>query len=101
MAAGPVAVLPVELEQTCAGVGVMAGTEGPQSTTCSQTVTSLREGVAVVSVVDRNALYCRYRLPLNCASDAPLVVKKVAAVPSGPTKLNGPPALLLAAIWNL
>ena len=40
-------------------------------------------------------------MPLNCASEAPLVVKKVAAVPSGPTKLNGPAALLLAAAWNL
>jgi hypothetical protein len=38
---------------------------------------------------------------LNWASDAPLVVKKVAAVPSGPTKLNGPLTLVLAAAWNL
>ena len=29
-----------------------------------------------------------------------LVVKKVAAVPSGPIKLNGPAGLLLPAIWN-
>jgi hypothetical protein len=29
------------------------------------------------------------------------VVKNVAAVPSGPTKLNGPYCELLAAIWNL
>ena len=28
-------------------------------------------------------------------------MKKVAAVPSGPTKLNGPEALLLPATWNL
>jgi hypothetical protein len=27
-------------------------------------------------------------------------VKKVAAVPSGPTKLNGPPGLPLAAAWK-
>jgi hypothetical protein len=27
-------------------------------------------------------------------------VKKVLAVPSGPTKLNGPALLLLAATWN-
>jgi hypothetical protein len=40
-------------------------------------------------------------LPLNCASEAPLVVKNVAAVPSGPTKAKGPEALLLAAAWNL
>ena len=29
------------------------------------------------------------------------MVKKVPAVPSGPTKLNGPALLLLAATWNL
>jgi hypothetical protein len=28
-------------------------------------------------------------------------VKKVPAVPSGPTKVNGPSLLLLAATWNL
>ena len=28
------------------------------------------------------------------------MVKKVAAVPSGPTKLNGPLTLLLPATWN-
>ena len=28
------------------------------------------------------------------------MVKKVLAVPSGPTKLNGPEALLLPAAWN-
>jgi hypothetical protein len=38
---------------------------------------------------------------LNCVSGAPLVVKKVAAVPSGPTKLNGPLTLLLPPAWNL
>ena len=38
---------------------------------------------------------------MNWLRLAPLVVKNVAAVPSGPTKLNGPLALLLAAIWNL
>ena len=36
---------------------------------------------------------------MNCASDPPLL-KNVAEVPSGPTKLNGPAALLLAAAWN-
>lgn len=39
-------------------------------------------------------------MPLNCESDAPLVVKNVDAVPSGPTKLNGPATLLLPATWN-
>ena len=29
------------------------------------------------------------------------MVKKVALVPSGPTKLKGPEELLLAAAWNL
>ena len=43
----------------------------------------------------------RNRNPLNWESDAPLVVKNVEAVPSGPTKLNGPFTLLLAAAWNL
>jgi len=38
---------------------------------------------------------------LNWFKLAPLVVKKVPAVPSGPTKLNGPEALLLAPTWNL
>ena len=38
---------------------------------------------------------------MNWLRLAPLAVKNVAAVPSGPTKLNGPAALLLAAIWNL
>jgi len=38
---------------------------------------------------------------LNWLRLAPLVVKNVPAVPSGPTKLNGPVALLLAATWNL
>ena len=59
MPAGPLAVLPVEFGQTVDAAGVIAGTDGPQSTTCSQTVTSLRVGVAVVSVVERNALYWR------------------------------------------
>ena len=66
-----------------------------------QTVTSLTAGVTAVSVVERSALYFRYRLPLNCARVAPLVVKNVAAVESGPTNVKGPVALLLAAIWNL
>ena len=39
-------------------------------------------------------------MPLNWLSDAPLVVKNVAAVPSGPTKLKGPEAELLAATWK-
>jgi len=57
MPAGPLAELPVELAQTAAGVGVMVGTDGLQSTICSQTVTSLRVGVTEVSVVERKALY--------------------------------------------
>lgn len=36
---------------------------------------------------------------MNCASGPPLV-KNVPAVPSGPTKLKTPAALLLAAAWN-
>ncbi len=38
---------------------------------------------------------------MNWLSDAPVVVKNVAAVPSGPTKLKAPPELLLPAAWNL
>ena len=38
---------------------------------------------------------------MNWLRLAPLEVKKVADVPSGPTKENGPAALLLAATWNL
>ena len=38
---------------------------------------------------------------MNWLSEAPLVVKKVAAVESGPTKLNGPLTELLTATWNL
>ena len=38
---------------------------------------------------------------MNWLKLAPLVVKNVAAVPSGPTKLNGPALLLLPATWNL
>ena len=37
---------------------------------------------------------------MNWASEAPLVVKNVPAVPSGPTKLYGPAKLLLAATWK-
>jgi len=59
MAAGPLAVFPVDPEQTCAGVGVIIGTELVQSTTCSHTLTSLSVGVTDVSVVERNALYWR------------------------------------------
>src|SRR6185295_7261897 len=44
--------------------------------------------------------YFRYRLPSNWSRLAPLVVKNVPAVVSGPTKLNGPVAELLAATWN-
>ena len=54
----------------------------------------------VLSELPKIASYLTKRLPLNCASDAPLV-KYVAAVPSGPTKLKGPAALLLAATCNL
>ena len=39
-------------------------------------------------------------MPLNWESEAPLVVKNVDAVPSGPTKLKGPEALMLPATWN-
>ena len=38
---------------------------------------------------------------MNWLRLAPLVVKKVPEVPSGPTKVNGPLALLLPATWNL
>ena len=61
-----------------------------------QAVTSCKLGVIELLLVVSNALYFRYRNPSNCESEAPLV-KKVAAVPSGPTKLNGPSMLLLAA----
>jgi hypothetical protein len=59
----------------------------------------------VLSVVLRNASYFRYRLllkgaPATAARFAALVVKKVAAVPSGPTNVKGPPTALLAAAWN-
>ena len=57
-------------------------------------------GVAAVLVVVRRALYRKYRLPLKAVMFAGDVVKKVAAVPSGPTKLKGPNWLLLAATWN-
>src|SRR5205823_14922490 len=50
-------------------------------------------------LVLNDAWYFRKRLPLNWASEPPLL-KNVEAVPSGPTKLNGPETLLLAAIWN-
>src|SRR5262245_33828252 len=65
-----------------------------------QTVTSCSVGVTAPFDVVSAARYSRYRWPLNCASELPLV-KKVAAVPSGPTKLNGPLALSPAAAWNL
>jgi len=38
---------------------------------------------------------------LNWDREAPLVVKEVEAVPSGPTKLKGPLGLLLPATWKL
>ena len=69
-------------------------------TSSKQTVTSFSVGVIVLSVVAKNARYCRYRKPLNWLSEAPLVVKNVAAVLSGPTKLKGPVGELLAATWN-
>src|SRR4051812_31232140 len=100
MPAGPAAGLPVELGHTEDGVGVIDGAEGLQSTTWRQIVTSLSVGVTVLTVVERRALYWRYRFPLNWESEAPLVVKKVPDVPSGPTKLKGPEALLLAATWK-
>jgi len=65
-----------------------------------QIVTSFTVGVTLVSVVLRYDLYLRYRNPLNWLSEAPLRVKNVAPVPSGPTKVNGPSTLLLAATWN-
>src|SRR5438445_4512042 len=64
------------------------------------TVTSLSAGVFDGLVVVSDALYLRYRWPLNCASEPPLL-KKVPVVPSGPTKTNFPLALSLAATWNL
>src|SRR5258706_13580899 len=76
----------------------MARSGGPRFV--KQTVTSLTVGVTAPFVVERYALYSRYRVPLNWLRDAPLVVKNVAAVPSGPTKLNGPAAALLPATWN-
>ena len=56
-------------------------------------------GVIEASAVMKIARYFRYRLPLNCASDCPLL-KTVVLVPSGPTKLNGPVLLSLAAAWK-
>ncbi len=48
------AVLPAELAQTVAGVGVIAGAAAAeQSDTESQTVTSLSVGVDVFRVVER------------------------------------------------
>ena len=37
---------------------------------------------------------------MNWLSEAPLAVKYVVALPSGPTKLNGPLTELLAAAWK-
>ena len=39
-------------------------------------------------------------MPLNWERDAPLTVKNVPAVPSGPTKVKGPATLLLPAASN-
>src|SRR5215471_14083425 len=70
------------------------------ATSVKQTCTLEIDGVTDEFVVARNALYSRYLNPLNWLRLAPLVVKNVAAVPSGPTKLNGPNWLLLPATWN-
>ena len=56
------AELPVELAQTCAGVGVIGGM-ALQSTSLKHAVTSLRVGVTVPSVVARYDLYCMKREP--------------------------------------
>ena len=79
------------------GVGVGVGA----TPLLKQTDTSFSVGVTLLFVVLRYALYLRKRKPLNWLSDAPLMVKNVAVVPSGPTKLNGPLTLLLPAAWNL
>ena len=74
---------------------------GASTVSVKHTVTSLTAGVTVLSVVARLALYLIYRFPSNCGvSEALLEVKNVAAVPSGPTKLNGPEAELLPATWK-
>src|ERR1041384_8650604 len=78
----------------------MGGPVGLHGTSLKQAVTSLSVGVGAVLVVPRSALYSRKREPLNWAMEAPLVVKNVAAVPSGPTKLNGPFTLFEPATWN-
>jgi hypothetical protein len=65
-----------------------------------QTLTLESDGVTEPLFVDRKASYLTYRIPSNWLRLAPLVVKNVFAVPSGPTKLNGPYWLLLAATWN-
>src|SRR5438445_9128820 len=57
------------------------------ATSSKQTVTSLSVGVFDATEVLSTARYFRYRLPLNCASEAPLA-KNVAPVPSGPTNVN-------------
>lgn len=50
--------------------------------------------------MDKCARYLRYRLPSNWLREAPLEVKNVPSVPSGPTKLNGPDAEFEPATWN-
>ena len=71
------------------------------ATSWKQTATDDSAGVTEPLVVERYALYLRYRKPLNWLRLAPLVVKNVPAVPSGPTNVQGPKLLLLAATWNL
>src|SRR5215510_6416657 len=73
-----------------------------QSTSAKHAVLSFSVGVTALLVVDRNALYSRYLSPENCGdNDTGDVLKNVAAVPSGPTKLNGPFTLFEPASWNL
>ena len=52
-------VLPAELAQTAAGVGVIVAATPLQSTSLKQNVASLRVGVTFGSVVASNALYSR------------------------------------------
>jgi hypothetical protein len=42
-------------------------------TSVKQTVTSFNVGVSVLFAEEKMALYFRYRFPLNCASEAPLL----------------------------
>src|SRR5204863_5715279 len=63
-------------------------------------LTSWSDGVAERLVVVSVAWYLRYRMPWNWASESPLA-KNVAGVLTGPTNVNGPEALLLAAARNV